>query len=175
MPFNIRNLIVIGCIFALANCGGGGGGGGGFIGAAQVSLSASPTTIDSGDRMLVRAQISRVHENGILLKFRYPDALTYVLDSAILTVNGKEIDASPSTNAAKDGDIYLVYFFSQGIFDEDFQGEFSMQLEGTSALNSGTLEVDSDVDDPLIDDSVEFDIENPEFVPEDSVSVRVMD
>jgi hypothetical protein len=36
------------------------------------------------------------------------------------------------------------------------------------------VEVDPDVDDPAIDNSVEFDLANPEFVAEDEAPISVV-
>ena len=157
-----------------SGCGGGGGGGGDdFIGAAQVTIRASPSKIDTGDRMLVSVDISEVNENGIALKLKFPDGLTYVPSSSSLVIADQSIDISPTVNQGKFNSVYLVYYLKKGIFGKDNRGTVELFLEGASAVVDGSLGVDADVDDPLIDNSVEFDPNNPDFVAEDSVDVNV--
>ncbi|MBX7137329.1 MAG: hypothetical protein K1X83_05035 [Oligoflexia bacterium] len=160
----------------VTSCGGGGGGGGDFIGAANVSIDASPTEFDTGDRTQVEIHISDVNDNGIALKVRFPDKLEYVPSSAILVVDGEELDISPTVNSRKDQDVYLVFYLSQDLFggDGSASGTVSLQLEATGDFSSNTIEADADVDDPLIGNNIEFDLENPEFAPEDQVEVQVV-
>lgn len=157
----------------LSSCGGGGGGGDSFIGAARVSINVSPSTIDTGDRMEVVVRITDVHPNGILLKFRYPSGLSYVPNSALLLVNDEEVDIGPQKNQTKDNSSYLVYFLSQAQFDEDYRGEVVFQLAGVKSFSEGEVEVDADVNDPLINDDDEFVLDSPEFGAEDAAGVRV--
>lgn len=159
----------------LTSCGGGGsdGGGSGFVGAAQVSLKASPKTIDTGDRTEVRISVSDVNESGIALKIRFPSSLAYVPSSALLIVDGDEKDATPTVNASKDDDIYLVFYFSQDDFGADAEGEVVVLLEGVSSEAAGFIEVDADVDDPAIDNASEFSLEEPEFVAESDSGIVV--
>jgi len=151
----------------------GGGGGGGFIGAAIVSINLSPSVIDTGDRTQIETWISEVHENGIILKFRYPAGLTYVRDTAILEANEQQLDIGPAKNVASGNYRYLVFFFTREQFGEDNYGKLTFQLEGKAVVADGKVEVDADVDDPLIDNSVEFDPRNPEFVAEDEAGIKV--
>ncbi len=172
--FTLVGLGVAACL-ALLSCGGGGGGGDSdsFVGAANVSIRVNPSDIDTGDRMLVSMDISEVHPIGIILKVRYPRCLSYVLNSATLTVDESEVDIGPAVNSADDRVNYLVFFLSQSSFNADRKGKISFQLEGNARVSEGQVEVDADVDDPLIDNTVEFDIENPEFGAEDSAMVEV--
>ena len=165
-------LVPLACILAIADCGGGGGGDD-FIGAAQVSISAAPTQIDTGDRTLIKVNISEVHENGIALKLRFPTGLFYVLNSSFVTVNGADVNTGPAVSTGAGNYNYLVFYFPQSVFGRDSQGDLTVQLEGNSEVIDGRVEVDADVDDPLIDNAVEFDPDNPEFEAEDSVSVQV--
>lgn len=164
------------CALALlSSCGGGGGGGDDFVGAGLVTVRSSPSTIDTGDRMLVTAEVSDLHENGILLKFRYPAGLDYVLDSAELLPQGTDnpSDIGPAVNAQQDGETFLVFFLQRSQFGSEERGTVSFQLEGIDRVQSGEIEVDADVNDPLVDDSAEFDPESPEFGAEDATSVSV--
>lgn len=163
---------------SLTGCGGGGGGGGDdFLGAAVVDITASPRSIDTGDRSVVRAFLSAVNEDGLMLKFRFPKELRYVLDSARLFVDGDEDgrDASPNVSITVDNDSYLVFFLAQDDFDDNQRGIVQFQLEADDKVSDGEVEVDPDVDDPLIDNEGEFDPENPEFGAEASVSISVQD
>ena len=160
------------CVLGLS-CGGGGGGGG-FIGAAIVSLSTSPNSIDTGDRSQVKTEISEVHENGIILKFRYPTGLTYVSDSSFLVVGSTRIDVGPSVNRGDGTHIYLVYFFDADIFRSGRAGTFTFELEARSEVTDGSVEVDPDVDDPEINNDNEFDLDNPEFRSESDSFIEVL-
>lgn len=168
----------------LSGCGGGGGGGGGssdFVGAAQVSINATPSEIDSGDRTLVETEVSKVHEDGIALKIRFPESLRYVPDSAFLYINKKEIDLTPTVNqvSAEERTVYLVFYLKQSLFakpGQKYEGEggtVRLQLEGIKALEEGKIEVDADVDDPKENNATEFDINAPEFVAEDEAFIAV--
>lgn len=177
-PIIGRNLLIllalIGLISLLSGCGGGGGGDG-FIGAAQVSISATPNRIDTGDRTQLRISISEVHENGIALKIHHPDGLTYVRDSATLIVEGADIDTGPLNNVSSETGVFLVFYFTQSIFGKNDRGELLLELEATGEVSDGSIEVDADVDDPLIDNENEFSVETPEFQGEVSASIEVID
>lgn len=172
---------------SLVGCGGGGGGGGSadggnFSGAANASIQTQPSTIDSGDRTRVSIELFDVHENGIAVKIRYPEGLTYVASSAFLFVNEKKIDVSPTINdsAPKEDLNYLVFYLGQNLFrraGEEYTGEggtLILQLEGRDTIRDGEIEVDPDVDDPAEDNSSEFKIDTPEFVAEDATSISVV-
>ncbi|MDC0358493.1 hypothetical protein OAO01_06725 [Oligoflexia bacterium] len=162
------------CLCSVIACGGGGGGGNvEFVGAGVVSLSVSPTTVDVGDRMLVTVKLEKVSEDGVIVKVNYPDGLEYVLNSALLTVDGDELDIGPAVNALSGNNVFLVYFFGLDLFGDDMTGTLTFQLEGTEKVSSGDIEVDIDVDDPLIANANEFDLDNPEFQVEAAVGVSV--
>lgn len=167
--------ILIVALISLHGCGGGGGGGEDFIGAANVRITASPNRIDTGDRTLVKISIRDVHENGIALKVRFPVGLVYVRDSAVLTVGNSQVDAGPLNNVAPGDQIYLVYYFSRDIFGKEEHGDLRFELEATGEITDGQIEVDADVDDPLIDNEDEFDATAPEFLAESSASLVVVD
>jgi hypothetical protein len=168
---------------SMVGCGGGGGGddSGDFSGAANVSMSVKPSSLDSGDRTLVRVDVSDVHENGIALKFRYPAGLVYVPNSATILVDDKETAIKPRVNAVTSDDesVYLVFYLPQKLFrrtGQDYSGEsgtVELQLVGKLAVRDGLVEVDADVDDPGIADSVEFNLSKPEFLAEDQQSISV--
>ncbi len=169
-------------LVALTACGGGGGGDDDFVGAATVSMSVQPSQIDSGDRAQVTATLGDVHETGLAVKFRYPPGLRYVAGTAFLTVNSKEFDISPQVNVLSNEDdaIYLVFYLTQKLFQTGSQeyngqqGTLSFQLVGRSEVEDGLVEVDPDVDDPDKDNAAEFDLANPEFVPEDESPISVV-
>jgi hypothetical protein len=172
---------------SLSGCGGGGGGDdtGDFSGAANVSLSVNPSTIDSGDRTFVRLELSDVHPNGIALKIRYPQGLVYVPNSGTLVVDEKETAIKPRVNAVTPDEesVYLVFYLPQKLFrraGQEYSGEpgtVELQLVGKLAVQDGLVEVDADVDDPGVADTLEFNISKPEFLAEDlqSISVQVGD
>jgi hypothetical protein len=167
---------------SLTGCGGGGGDGStDYAGAANVSLSVSPSSLDSGDRAFVRTEVSEVHPNGIALKFRYPAGLAYVAKSGAITVGEKRSTLKPIINSvtSDEGSVYLVFYLSQKLFRRSGQtysgepGTIEFQLVGKSAVHDGLVEVDADVDDPNVANTAEFNLAKPEFLPEDQQSITV--
>ena len=158
---------------SLISCGGGGGGGGSFVGAAEVALTVTPRTLDTGDRALVSVSIADVSEDGIALKLRYPDGLSYVPDSAFLTVDGEKRNVSPTVNTVVDEQTYLVIYLKDSWFGENIQGDLTLEIEGLQSVKGKKVEVDADVDDPAVGNNTEFDPQNPEFTAQDSQSIEV--
>ncbi len=159
---------------ALVGCGGGGGGGDGdFVGAANTQLTVTPTTIDTGDRILVKVHLDEIHKDGIALKLRFPTTFTYVSDSAVLTVDNNESDASPTNNAVVDTDNYLVFYIAADDLGQNRSGELWLQLEAKEDGAESIIEVDADVDDVNIPNGSEFDASNPEFAAEDEAVVTI--
>jgi hypothetical protein len=165
---------LVACL-TLIGCGGGGGGGSDdtFSGAALVAISSTPSEIDAGDRTKLVIDISQVHPDGIALKLRFPDGLRYVANSSVVVVNDNESDSGPAVNVSKDGYVYLVYYFTKARFGENSSGELQIELEGVTGISDGDIEVDADVDDPLISNSSEFSVDNPEFQTQDASQIRV--
>lgn len=167
----------------LSGCGGGGGGSGeSFVGAATVVVRTVPNKIDSGDRTRTTIEVGSVHENGVALKVRFPSGLRYVSGSSILEIDSREIDISPTVNSVSraESQTYLVFYLPQNLFkraNEPYNGEsgiVTLQLEGRSEVERGSIDVDADVDDPAENNADEFDIEDPEFISESSASIEVI-
>lgn len=188
MRSSLLPTILIASLSTTIMCGCGGGGGddsSDFSGAANVSMSVNPSTLDSGDRALVSVEVSDVHANGIALKFRYPNGLAYVPKSGALFVDEKKVTIKPVVTAvsADEASVYLVYYLPQKLFrraSQQYAGEpgtVEFQLVGKTAVNDGLIEVDADVDDPTVSNTTEFNISKPEFLAEDqqSISVQVGD
>ncbi|MBN8550005.1 MAG: hypothetical protein J0M12_11875 [Deltaproteobacteria bacterium] len=174
----LRSLsVLLICATSIIGCGGGGGGGGsgdGFVGAADSSIEVSPSSIDTGDRTQVTISLSSIHDNGIVLKVRYPKGLAYVPSSAFLNVNNKQVDIGPQKNQTKETYTYLVFFLTADQFGTDGEGEVIFELVGNSAVEEGLVEVDADVNDPLTDDGTEFNVNKPEFGTEESADISVI-
>ena len=153
------------------------------MGAATVTVQVSPSRIDTGDQTLVSTLIQEINDRGIALKFKFPSGLRYVGASAELEANDKKIDVSPlfQATSSRENDNYLVFFLSQAQFQpsgREYNGEsgtLTLRLEGTSSVREGLVEVDPDVDDPDIENSGEFDVNEPEFTAEDAASIEVRD
>lgn len=170
----MKKALVVGTLsLLLSGCGGGGGDGDSFIGAANLSVRTSPSTIDTGDRTQVTIDVSDVHENGILLKVRIPAALAYVPASAFLIVDDNDIDIGPDKNVADNNRRFLVFFLDQNDFDDNGSGKVQFQLVGNDSVSDGEIEVDADVNDPLVNDDNEFDVTSPEFGAEDATDITV--
>ena len=181
---NIALLAGLAATTTLAGCGGGGGSDDSspFSGAATVSLNLTPSTIDSGDETLVKIWVGDVHESGIALKLKYPSGLNYVFQSATLTIDEKEVDIKPRTNVltADEESAYLVFYLSQRLFrqsSEEYNGEaglVQLRLVGKSLVTNGFVEVDADVDNPDVADTIEFNASKPEFVAADQQTITVV-
>jgi hypothetical protein len=174
MRYFIPTAILAGLLLT-SGCGGGGGGGEDFIGAATVSLSASPRTIDTGDRTEIRCDVRNVADTGIILKFRFPVGLEYVPESASITEDGVRTLISPQfLELDEDEDFFfLVFFLRVRDFARDGSGRVEFQLAGKEETDVSIIEVDADIDDPLIDNASEFDREDPQFAPESAASITV--
>jgi hypothetical protein len=161
-------------LLLFASCGSSGGGDF-FAGAGFATIDTSPKVIDTGNRMQVRSEIGNTHPEGVMLKYRYPDALSYVADTAELRVDGNTKKIAPSIDIDMGNEMFLVFFFKQRDFGKDNYGLLTFELRANSALSTGKIEVDLDVDDILIENEIEFDLDNPEFTAIDSVNIRVID
>lgn len=162
-------------VFTITSCGGGGGGSSNdFQGAARVFISASPIRIDTGDRMQVSIDISEIHPDGILLKIKFPTGLRYVPASSFFKIDNFTGDASPLANEIGDGNNrFLVYSVKPSSFGEREQGKLHFEIQGIAEVESGQIQVDPDVDNPLISNSEEFNVDSPDFSPEDGLGIAV--
>ena len=162
-------LCLCSCVVTACGGGGGGGGGGSAVGAARVEIELAPKKLDVGDRTTIEIKIREVHPDGITLKVRYPDALSYVTESAALEVDDRAIDASPSVNVTGNSNSYLVFTLDPDDLGQDNRGTLQFELVAQSELADGLVEVDPDVDD-----SSSFDIENPEFSEEAKARIEIV-
>lgn len=179
----LRYLFIF-CLLTIG-CGGGGGGSDAFVGAARVSMTIAPSTIDSHDRARVTIEIENVIDTGIILKIRYSDKLLYADNTAKLFLegdtDGKQL--TPAFNGADGNKTYLVFFLARSQFgdvssngsseDPSTPATLTFELIGQSKLVDGTVEVDPDVNDPTIPDSTEFDVNNPQFEAEADAGLSV--
>ena len=97
-----------------------------------------------------------------------------MLDSSFLTVDAQEIDVFPLVSAAANRGNFLVYYFDLESFGREARGTLKIELEATDLVRNGTIEVDPDVDDPLIPNEDEFDIDEPQFRAEAEASIEVV-
>ncbi len=161
---------------ALFGCGGSSGDDDEFVGAATLAVAATPTEIDTGDHMKVEIEINEVHPDGITLKVRYPQALSYVTETSVLRIDDKKnLNIGPQylTNANSNDSTYLVYLLDASVFEGADSATLTFELRGDDPTSSNNdddeflLAVDADL---LVE---AFDPENPEFSAEDSVVIAV--
>jgi hypothetical protein len=163
---------VFGVCLAVSGCGGGGGDG--FAGSGRVDMSLEPRRIDVGDRTRIVVQISEVNRDGVLIKLHFPDALSYVGNTASLTVDGVEGVIEPDVDVIGDNqDRYIVFFFSQADFGNNQRGTLVLELQADASVIKGRVEVDIDVDDPDINNLFEFSVDDPRFQVDDSEDIEV--
>ena len=167
-----KNLLFLAALSILTACGGGGGGGGDLpsFGAADVSIDASPRNIDVGDRSTVEVQIRSPHPEGINLKVRFPDAVSYVPESTKLILGKDSVSINPGVRVTESGQSYVVYYLPLNAFGEDERGTLVFELKGVSRGNELKIAVDPDVGS---DQSPPFDPLNPEFESEASLQIEV--
>jgi hypothetical protein len=169
----IRLSLAVTTAFGLTSCGGGGGGGG-ISGAAFVNIDAEPRSVDAGDRIIVTIRLNEIHEGGIALKVRYPIALTFVTSSAeIVDDENDERGIVPDVQVSTTKDSFLVFYINSDDFGESGEGSVTFELQGQEAAEDAKIEVDPDVDDPLIDNTIEFNPDEPQFETEEEVDVTV--
>jgi hypothetical protein len=161
-------------LLSLTSCGGGGGGGE-FFGAAVVDLSANPDNMFVRDRTLITSNISEVNEAGIVFTLRYPKNLSYVLDTAKLKIGQTDVDVGPVINQLQDGWVYLVFVFSSDTFSADRRGTFTAQLLAETATDEAQIELQPTIRQAGVPDSQQFDLNNPKFGTDTSVTVTIKD
>ena len=142
-------------------------------GVAFVDISADPNSIDIGDRTLVLVRIDDLDDPSVFLKVRYSRGLNFVPQSSFIEVDGEDVPRAPDRIFSDDRFDYLIYFISREEIDNEDDTRLTFQLSGETRVSAGEIAVDPDLDDPTIDNNVEFDINNPEFSAEDSTSIVV--
>lgn len=170
----INLFILLAGVCCVAGCGGGSGGPT-FEEPGYVTLALNKNRIDTGERVSLVAFLSSVHPYGVMLKFRFPSAMTYSDGSSYLRVDGERIEVHPYRNAVSDEVTYLVYFLSQETFGESLSGELHFDLRGKGAVTEGNIiAADLDLDDPEIANTIEFGLGDPRFTVEDQVYIEVL-
>lgn len=165
----IKTFLLTILISFVLGCGGSGGSSDSkntpIIDPGDVAVSVTPTSVTPGDRILVRIYLSNVNPDGIILKIRTPASIKYYNDSGALLINNSKVDINPTfyqiDKASKYN--YLVYFFPIESFDSHNQGEIQVQYLATAALNVAQIAADVKFQDPNIDPTKQFDIDNPLF------------
>jgi len=139
-----------------------GGGGGSTLpeGPAKVAVTVDPKNIDTGDRTQVTVNISNFKVEGVILKVKFPIALSYVLFSSFIEISGDLIDASPTVTESDTTDTYLVYELSKEELGIGPTTKFSLifELDGDEDVADGTVGIDAD-----LDVGEAFDITKPQF------------
>ena len=147
----------------------------GFSGAGDVNISVEPTSIDVGDRLLVTVDIFTINDDGIFAKIKFPNSLSYVEGTALLTVSGDESEIEPDIIAdGEDDDTFLIFFLAESDFDITRQGELTFELQADDAVEDGRISVDIDGDDPTVLNINEFNAEDPAFQEEEGQSIEVI-
>ena len=168
-------IVTLTCAFLTA-CGGGGSSE--FKGSGDVSISANPKSVDPGDRIEVKAFLSSVNRDGVILKFRYPKNLSYVPGSSFFEINGIESDIDPaSITSTNSGDRTLVsYILPADMFDEVDSGVATLQLRVDDQLDKDDIEVDIDtLDEGITAETLDPNQLAEEFNAEDRETVNSPD
>ncbi|MBX7137109.1 MAG: hypothetical protein K1X83_03925 [Oligoflexia bacterium] len=178
--FRLSNWFLLSAAIAIViGCGGGGGGGGGDEtgdGAAvppALEIRANPNEFDSGDRTSVTVRLYDITRDPFILKVRYPKGLKYVNNSSFVVIDDQLYDIGPDKERSSSDFTYLVYFMDADLFFENREGTVHFQLEATKNTGEVEIEGDADVDNPLVDNSGEFNVNTPQFDPQDSTEIKV--
>lgn len=158
------------CFLQLTACGGGGGGG---SGPARAKIYASPSGIDSGDTVAVRASLRGFVTNEIAVKFRYPNNFAYLRFSSLVTAGDFSDDTGPYLRESDDNNTYLIFKIDTDELglSEDDELEITFSLVGQEDLPSGSIEID--VDENLGEKKYNFDISAPKFTAQADASVHI--
>lgn len=159
----------------LVSCGSHGGGGSDsefdLGGAADVSIDARPSSLDTGDRVAVFIRLSDVHKDGIQLKIRFSPELSYVEKSAELssssdTENSRSI--TPDFSGAIEDQNFLMFRLPRKFFDDDRRGQVTLELVAVDTSDKATIGIDPDVNSEGT-----FDPALPEFASEAETDVEI--
>lgn len=171
-------LVCLGLLLVLSSCGGGGGGGSDDqVYPATIAIDTDPGTIDSGDITFTHIDIYDVAPGGVVLKIKFPIALTYQTGSSIVEVDGVRYDTSPDFHESNTTDTYLVYIYRREDFGDSNYARLTIQLKGRDATTdaTGKIQVDADFNDPLVSTADKFSITDPQFDADDEVSITISD
>lgn len=144
-----------------------------YEGAGIVELSSSTVELDTGDRIIVNAEIANIHHDGVLLKIHFGSILNYYRNSSYLKINRRIVKLEPINGGyLTDDDVYLVYEIPRSLLGADNYGELTLQVRG---IKTGTTVIGADVDfdDPRISNNIEFNTEDPTFTAESSLSMTI--
>lgn len=159
----MKRLLILICLSA---CGSGGGGDPDPLSTkpADVTLSISSGNILVGDRLAVRSELTDIHPNGIVLKWRVPRSMVRVTNSEFLTLPGDNIvELTPYFDDDKGDDRYIVYVFPSSTFDEERRARIDFQLQATKPVDDALVELDVDIYDTTKSANQQFDIDKPLF------------
>ncbi|GEM_PF-4672000 len=155
-------------ILALAACGSGGGGDPDPLSTkpADVTLTISSGNILVGDRLAVRSELSDIHPNGIVLKWRVPRSMIRVVNTEFLSLpRDQRIELTPFIDDEKGDYRYIVYVFTSSTFDDERRARIDFQLQATKPVDDALVELDVDIYDTTKSISEQFDIDRPLFGP----------
>jgi hypothetical protein len=154
-------------LLALCSCGGGGGGGEPdplSTNPADVTLTISSGHILVGDRLAVRSELSDIHINGIVVKWRVPRSMVRVSNTELLTLPGdQKVQISPMLDDEKGDFRYIVYVFPSSTFDKNRRARIDLQLRATKPIDDALVELDVDIFDTSKPPSKQFDLNRPLF------------
>ena len=173
MRLNCKQLFLLLVILATASCGGGGGGGSDPYYPGEVSLQATPTSVDTGDRVAVKVQVVNPNTRGVVVKVRFPAELSYVTRTSFLKVDGVAARREPDKKGTSSADskYYLVYIMPQSELGNDQFGEITLALRADTKSDSAKIEVDIDIVDPS--KSSQFELSAPEFTAQDDTDIHI--
>jgi len=162
-------------LLSASSCGGGGGAGNDFFVAATIDIDAYPESIYVGERTIITTYIDDVCANGVVVKFRYPQSLHYVPETAFLDIDGQIVDIGPLFNglSRKDYYNYLVFVFPQETFGKHRNGKLFFHLEAAKMNNAARVAVAATMRDTNLPDTQQFNINDPKFGSDTEVTIRI--
>jgi len=144
-------------------------------GTAFVDINANPDSLSVGDATLIVARVDDVKDDAIILKIRFPTGMSYLPDSSYIEVNGEDIARAPDIvfTSQSERRNYVVYFLNRAEIDDEDNTRVSLQLVGNSRVTDGRVEIDADLDNPIIANDREFTSDNPLFDAEADTFIEV--
>ena len=154
--------------------GGGGGGGSGTNDPGELALTVDRSHIDSGDIARVRVDVFDINENGVVLKLKFTNSLSFMRGSAFFYKDeDKERAVTPNFDSSDADARYLVFIFSRRSAYGRSHISLDLDLKAVAGDPKGYIEVDLDNNDPVVPDSQEFSAKNPRFSAQERSGIRI--
>lgn len=110
-----------------------------------------------------------------MLKFRYPQSLSFVSGTAVLEVEGNQVSIQPVANAVNNQDFhtYLAFVLSSDTFGGPRKGKITFALLANRANEAARIAVAAATRDLNLPDHAQFNVQDPKFGSDAAVTIRI--